>query len=49
MIETFIVRLEVAVDFVHRLVDLLDRGTQANRILPLKMLASKLTIFKLTA
>lgn len=44
MAENLIVRLEVAVDAVQRLVDSLDRGTQANagRIPPLESLVRQL-------
>ena len=44
MAEHLIFRLEVAVDSVQRLVDLLDRGTQANggRIPPLESLVRQL-------
>ena len=47
MIETFIVRLEVAVDFVHGLDDSLDRGTRANaeRKRPPKLLVREFKIF----
>ena len=43
-IRNLIVRLEVAVDSVHRLVDSLDKGAQANaeRILPLELLVTQL-------
>ena len=44
MAENLIVRLEVAVDSVQRLVDSLDRGTQANagKIPPLESLVRQL-------
>ena len=44
MAENLIIRLEVAVDSVQRLVDSLDRGTQANagRIPPLESLVRQL-------
>ena len=44
MAENLIIRLEVAVDTVQRLVDSLDRGTQANagRIPPLESLVRQL-------
>ena len=43
-IRNLIVPLEVAMDSVHRLVDSLDRGAQANaeRILPLELLVRQL-------
>ena len=44
MVENLIIRLEVAVDALQRLVDSLDRGTQANagRIPPLESLVRQL-------
>ena len=47
MAENLIIRLEIAVDSVHRSDDSLDRGAQVNaeRVVPLKLLVRQLQYF----